>query len=209
MKFEMPRERASILLVDDERIMRETLTPILVAAGFDVVLASDGRAAVQSFLLERPDLVLLDVMMPVVDGYETCAELRKLDRETPIVFLSALDGEEDQIKGLKLGADDYVSKTASNAMLIARVENALERADCFSKAAAPTAMTKTEADIYRVLDSDRGRFFGYREIFAAICGEGYVADEGAIRVHISHMRKKLPRGEKIESKRRVGFALKS
>ena len=172
MKFEMPRERASILLVDDERIMRETLTPILVAAGFDVVLASDGRAAVQSFLLERPDLVLLDVMMPVVDGYETCAELRKLDRETPIVFLSALDGEEDQIKGLKLGADDYVSKTASNAMLIARVENALERADCFSKAAAPTAMTKTEADIYRVLDSDRGRFFGYQEIFAAIDPRG-------------------------------------
>lgn len=197
----------SILLVDDERLMRKTLTLILARAGYDVRYADNGQRALGAFLEERPDMVLLDVMMPVMDGYETCAEMRKSDRETPIVFLSTLDGEDDQIRGLKVGADDYVSKTASTELLLARLETAFDRADRFSRAPAPATMTKTEADIYRVLDSDRGRFFGYCELFAAICGEGYVADEGAIRVHVSHMRKKLPRGETIKTKRRVGFAL--
>ena len=99
-------DRVEVLVVDDERVIREGLTQKLVSAGFDVRLASDGRAAVQAFLLERPDLVLLDVMMPGMDGYATCEEMRKIDRETPIVFLSALDSEQDQIRGLEVGADD-------------------------------------------------------------------------------------------------------
>ena len=117
-------DRVEVLVVDDERVIREGLTRKLVSAGFDVRLASDGRAAFQAFLLERPDLVLLDVMMPGMDGYATCEEMRKIDREVPIVFLSALDSEQDQIRGLEVGADDYVSKTASEAMLLARVKKA-------------------------------------------------------------------------------------
>ena len=81
-------DRVEVLVVDDERVIREGLTRTLVSAGFDVRLASGGRAAVQAFLLGRPDLVLLDVMMPGMDGYATCEEMRKIDRETPIVFLS-------------------------------------------------------------------------------------------------------------------------
>ena len=93
-------DRVEVLVVDDERVIREGMTQKLVSAGFDVRLASDGRAAFQAFLLERPDLVLLDVMMPGLDGYATCEEMRKIDREVPIVFLSALDSEQDQIRGL-------------------------------------------------------------------------------------------------------------
>ena len=196
-----------ILLVDDERTIRDSLSRLLREAGFTVLIAANGAAGVEAFRERRPDLVLLDVMMPGMDGYAVCEAMRCADRETPIVFLSALDAEDDQIRGLAAGADDYVSKTASPALLEARIRKALERADRFSKMDAPAAMTKTEADIYRLLESDCGRFFSYREIFSAVCGEGYFADEGAIRVHVSNMRKKLPADERLVAKRGVGYAL--
>ena len=196
-----------ILLVDDERTIRDTLSRLLREAGFTVLIAANGAAGVEAFRGRRPDLVLLDVMMPGMDGYAVCEAMRCADRETPIVFLSALAAEDDQIHGLDAGADDYVSKTASPALLEARIRKALERADRFSKMDAPAAMTKTEADIYRLLESDCGRFFSYREIFYAVCGEGYFADEGAIRVHVSNMRKKLPAGERRVAKRGVGYSL--
>ncbi len=196
-----------ILLVDDERTIRDSLSRLLREAGFAVRAAANGAAGVEAFRGRRPDLVLLDVMMPGMDGYAVCEAMRSADRETPIVFLSALDAEDDQIRGLDAGADDYVSKTASPALLEARIRKALERADRFSKMDAPAAMTKTEADIYRLLESDCGRFFSYREIFSAVCGEGYFADEGAIRVHVSNMRKKLPADERLVAKRGVGYSL--
>ncbi|MBQ6327837.1 MAG: response regulator transcription factor [Kiritimatiellae bacterium] len=196
-----------ILMVDDERAIRDSMARRLRETGFAVRVAATGAAGVAAFGERRPDLVLLDVMMPGMDGYAACKAMRSVDRETPIVFLSALDAEDDQIRGLEAGADDYVSKTASPALLEARIRKALERADRFSKMDAPAAMTKTEADIYRLLESDRGKFFSYREIFSAVCGEGYFADEGAIRVHVSNMRKKLPDGESLVAKRGVGYAL--
>ena len=196
-----------ILLVDDERTVRESMARRLRELGFSVRAASSGAAGVGAFRERRPDLVLLDVMMPRMDGYEACRAMRSVDRETPIVFLSALDAEGDQIRGLEAGADDYVSKAVSTALLEARIRKALERADRFSKMDAPAAMTKTEADIYRLLESDRGRFLSYREIFSAVCGAGYFADEGALRVHVSNMRKKLPDGERLVARRGVGYAL--
>jgi DNA-binding response OmpR family regulator len=196
-----------VLIVDDERAIRTALSRQLTAAGYSVRVAASGESGIAAFAERRPDIVLLDVMMPRMNGYEACCEMRKLDRETPIVFLSALDSEQNQILGLRSGADDFVSKTASAELLLARLNKAIERADRFSKADAPASMTKTEADIYRLLDSDRGRFFSYREMFEAICGEGYSADRVTIRVHMSNMRRKLPSGERLVAKRDVGYAL--
>ena len=96
-----------ILLVDDERSIRDSLSCQLREAGFTVRVAATGAAGVAAFGERRPDLVLLDVMMPGMDGYAVCEAMRCADRETPIVFLSALDAEEDQIRGLDAGADDY------------------------------------------------------------------------------------------------------
>ncbi len=203
----MPLKKPTILLVDDERVVREALAKALASGGYLVRRARDGKAALKSFAERRPDLVLLDVMMPGMDGYAVCEAMRALDRETPIVFLSALDGDSDQIRGLELGADDYVAKSASESLLLARIKKSIARADRFSKAAAPASLTKVQADIYRVLDSDRGRFFSFGEIFSAICGEGYSLDDGAIRVHISHIRKRLPSSETIMTKRGFGYAL--
>ena len=118
-----------ILLVDDERTIRDSLSRLLRKAGFTVLIAANGAAGVDAFRERRPDLVLLDVMMPGMDGYAVCEAMRSADRETPIVFLSALDAEDDQIRGLDAGADDYVSKTASPALLEARIRKALQRAD--------------------------------------------------------------------------------
>ena len=202
-------KKTSVLLVDDHSVVRMGLAAIInIEKALKVCgEAESGAEAVKLAREMRPDVVVMDFMMPGMDGYAVCEAMRSADRETPIVFLSALDAEDDQIRGLAAGADDYVSKTASPALLEARIRKALERADRFSKMDAPAAMTKTEADIYRLLESDCGRFFSYREIFSAVCGEGYFADEGAIRVHVSNMRKKLPADERLVAKRGVGYAL--
>ncbi len=197
----------TILLVDDERAVREALAKALAVNGYCVRRARDGKTALKSFEERRPDLVLLDVMMPGQDGYAVCEAMRARDRETPIVFLSALDSDVDQIRGLEVGADDYVAKSASESLLLARIKKALARADRFSHSAAPTSLTKVQANIYRVLDSERGRFFSFGEIMSAICGEGYSLDERVIRVHISNIRRRLGSRETIKSKRGFGYAL--
>lgn len=196
-----------ILIVDDERVIRESYKAVLEQEDFVVRTAPDGEQGVAAFAEQRPDLVLMDVMMPKLDGYQAAEAMRRLDRETPIVFLSALDADEDQIRGFEVGADDYVVKTASNAILLARVRKALARARRFASLDAPSEMTRIQADIFRLLASERGRFFSYREIFAAICGEGYYHDEGVIRTHVSRLRASLPEGLAIEAKRGRGYAL--
>lgn len=198
---------AGILLIDDERIVRETLGKLLRAEGYVVHTARNGKTALALFSEKRPELVLLDVMMPSMDGYAVCEEMRRIDREVPIVFLSALGSDASQIRGLEAGADDYVPKSASKSLLLARIKKAIERADRFSRMDAPSSFTKVEADIYRVLDSERGRYFSYDELFDAVYGDGYLADECVMRVHICNMRKKLKSGEAIKAQRGKGFTL--
>lgn len=198
----------SILLVDDDRHIRAVLSSLLTEAGYVVIAVPDGRAALSEIAARKPDLVLLDVMMPVMNGYEACEEIRKTNRELPIIFLTSLDTEADQIRAFELGADDFLAKTVSDAILVARIRKTLSRAEHFTAVAAPTEMTRTEANIYRLLKSAPGKFFTYREIFDSVSGEGYYADEGAVRSHVSRMRKKLElKGERIESRRSFGFAL--
>ena len=198
---------AEILIVDDERSIRAGLAQLLSGAGFAVREARDGRSALAAVAERRPDLVLLDVMMPGMDGFEVCGKLLAADRDLPVVFLTAKDSEGDQVRGLEVGADDFLSKTVGEGVLLARIRKALVRAKRLSAAPAPSEMTKTEADIYRLLSSVRGKWFSYREIFDSIRGEGYYGDEGAIRSHVSRLREKLPPSEQIDSKRGRGYAL--
>ena len=198
---------AEILIVDDERMIRAGLAQLLSGAGFAVREARDGKSALAAAAERRPDLVLLDIMMPGMDGFEVCEKLLASDRDLPVVFLTAKDSESDQVRGLEVGADDFLSKTVGEEVLLARVRKALARAARLIASAAPSACSKTEADIYRLLSSARGKWFTYREIFNSIRGEGYYGDEGAIRTQMSRLREKLPSGEKIESKRGFGYAL--
>ena len=196
-----------ILVVDDELSIRRGLAAMLENAGYSVRTARDGIAAFGAIRSKRPNLMLLDVMMPLMDGFKVCEEIRKRDRDLPIVFLTAKDADEDQVRGLEVGADDFVSKSSDSSVLLVRIRKALERADRLLGNAAPDNLTKTEADIFRLLASERGRYFTAMEIFAAIRGEGYAGDEGNMRSHVSRLRGKLPQGVTIDAMRGRGYAL--
>ena len=196
-----------ILVVDDDLAIRKGLAAMLEGAGYSVRTARDGIAALGAVRARRPDLVLLDVMMPLMDGFAVCERIRQFDRDLPIVFLTAKDADEDQVRGLEVGADDFVSKSSDSAVLLVRIWKALERAERFLGNAAPDNLTKTEADIYRLLASVHGKYLTALEIFSAIRGEGYVGDEGNMRSHMSRLRGKLPQGVTIDVMRGRGYAL--
>ena len=122
-------ERRRILLAEDERVVRLSLSSLLSDAGYEVFAVRDGDEAVRRFRADPPDLVVLDVMMPVADGLSACRRIRETDAATPILFLTALDSDEAQLRGLGAGADDYVAKSASDEVLLARVAAALRRRD--------------------------------------------------------------------------------
>jgi DNA-binding response OmpR family regulator len=125
---------AEILVVDDERAVRRGVAAILSGAGYIVREAKNGEEALRLFGEARPDLVLLDVMMPKMDGFSVCAAIREVDAAVPVLFLSALGDEESQLKGFGYGADDYIEKTLPAPLFLARVEAALRR----TRAAEPS-----------------------------------------------------------------------
>lgn len=224
---------AEILIADDERIIRDGMKALLSGEGYAVRTARDGEEAVRKFAERRPDLVLLDVMMPKANGFRACEEIRRKDRLVPVVFLTAKDSEADQVRGIGLGADDYVSKTAGDAVLLARIGRALERAaDVTSAIPADVlrlgevtvdlqrlrvvrdgageiaVLTKTEADILRRLAASRGVFVDGASLIAALRGEGFVCEDGMLYVHVSHLRRKLgPAGDLVDSERGAGYRL--
>lgn len=124
----MQTRKTSILLAENEEAIREGLVVLLEGEGYSVRAAGDGEAVVEMFKGVRPDLVLLDIMMPKKNGYVACSEIRALDPAVPIVFLTAKTGDSDELRGMTLGADDYIPKTASQAVLLAHLVSVLSRA---------------------------------------------------------------------------------
>src|SRR5215472_5995580 len=116
-----------ILIVEDELPMRTALQDVLAAEGYRVLTAADGQSGLQRAIDEKPDLVLLDIMMPKLDGYAVCAELRRLSNPVPILMLTAKGQVEDRVTGLDAGADDYLVKPFSTEELLARVRALLRR----------------------------------------------------------------------------------
>ncbi len=120
--------KTRLLIVEDEPAIREGLEDVFVYHGYEVDSAADGRLGLQKASSGRYDLVLLDVMLPGMNGFEICDRLREADREQPIILLTARGGDEDIVHGLRLGADDYVAKPFSVAQLVLRVQAVLRRA---------------------------------------------------------------------------------
>jgi two-component system OmpR family response regulator len=116
-----------ILIAEDERLLRESLAAKLAAAGFAVRAVRDGEQALKEFNAARPDLLLLDVMMPVAGGLEVCRAVRKTDPLIPVLFLTALDSESAELGALSAGGDVFISKTVSDDVLLARINAALRR----------------------------------------------------------------------------------
>jgi len=121
--------RGSVLVVDDEPTIAEVVARYLERAGYETRIAADGVAAIDAAISARPDLVVLDLMLPGIDGLEVMRRLREQDRGTPVILLTAKGEESDRVIGLRLGADDYVVKPFSPAELVARVDAVLRRVD--------------------------------------------------------------------------------
>ena len=199
-----------ILVVDDELKIARLVRDYLVEAGFDVVTESTGTGAVATARKEHPDLVVLDLGLPGMDGYEVTKSIRS-ESDTPIVMLTARSDETDRIIGLELGADDYVVKPFSPRELVARVKAVLRRASGSRQAdqirvadlsidldkrsvrreTETIDLTVTEFDLLVTLASQPGRVFTRSQLLDSVRGVAFESYERAIDSHIKNLRRKL------------------
>jgi len=199
-----------ILVVDDELKIARLVRDYLVEAGFDVVTAADGPGAVASARSEKPDLIVLDIGLPGMDGLDVTRHIRGRST-TPIVMLTARTEETDRIIGLELGADDYVVKPFSPRELVARVKAVLRRSigqvgqqvirvrnltidldrRSVMRDGSPIELTTTEFDLLTSLASQAGRVFTRAQLLDAIRGVSFESYERAVDSHIKNLRKKL------------------
>ena len=204
----------TILVVDDETTLRETLVEALETEGFRVVSAADGRAALTLFRSERPDLVLLDLMLPELSGIEVCRIIRA-ESGVPIVMLTAKDSELDKVVGLELGADDYVTKPFSLRELSARIRALFRRSEQAVASENPPAVVdlgRVQVDIagHRLLrDGDAlrikpkafelllfllrhpGQVFTRDQLLERVWGYDYFGDGRLVDVHVRRLRTKV------------------
>ena len=203
-----------ILIVEDESSFSEALAFLLGKEGFEVVVAEDGRAALNTFTKEGADLILLDLMIPEVSGVEVCRIIRTTS-QVPIIMLTAKDTEIDKVVGLELGADDYVTKPYSSRELIARIKAVLRRgisdaelhADleviCVgaikldtarhqaSKNGNPIALPLKEFELLEFLMRNSGRVLTRSQLIDRVWGGDYFGDTKTLDVHIKRLRSKL------------------
>ena len=207
-----------ILVVEDERNIVDILTFNLAREGYDTLEALDGAEGLRLALAEDPDLILLDLMLPRLDGFEVCRRLREQGRATPIIMLTAREEETDKVLGLELGADDYITKPFSMRELLARVKSNIRRSDMLSHAAPksagnrldlgrvqvdmdtmlvykdgePLELTQREYELVKTLASSRGQALSRESLMKQVWNfEGFVGDVRAVDVAIRRLREKL------------------
>ena len=198
-----------MLVVDDDTTVRDVVRRYLEHAGYEVELAGDGETALRSMAAREPDIVVLDLMLPGIDGLEVCRRIRERG-STPVVMLTALGEEEDRIAGLQIGADDYVTKPFSPRELALRVSSVLRRAsrtheprvvrdgDLVLDVAAHTAtldgtplqLTTREFDLLAFFIANAGRAFGRAELLDRVWGWQF-GDQSTVTVHVRRLREKI------------------
>lgn len=220
-----------ILIVDDEPHIIELVKFNLEITGFEVLEATDGQQAIQITKKEKPDLVLLDLMLPIIDGFEVCRILRKNSetREIPIIILTAKSEEVDKILGFEIGADDYITKPFSPRELVARVRAVLRRAKSVNDSTRIEArdiiidvdkyevivrgekkdFTPKQFDLLKILMSNPGKVFSREYLLENVWGYDYLGDTRTVDVHIRHLRQKIEEDSEnpnlIETVRGVGY----
>jgi two-component system, OmpR family, response regulator RegX3 len=221
-----------ILVVEDEAAISEPLAFLLRQEGYEATVAADGSAALGEFEKVHPDLVLLDLMLPVVSGIEVCRRLRAKST-TPIIMLTAKDSEIDIVVGLELGADDYVTKPYSSRELLARIRAVLRRRqDSESMEPAvlaagrvrmdveshtvtvdgnPTAMPLKEFELLELLLRNAGHVLTRGQLIERVWGSDYVGDTKTLDVHIKRIRSRIEehpsRPEMLVTVRGLGYRL--
>jgi DNA-binding response OmpR family regulator len=202
---------ATIMVVDDQSSVRRLLEEYLVEQGFRVLTATDGQHALAMARHEPPDLILLDVMMPKMDGYQFLRQYRQ-ERRTPIIVITAREEETDAVLGLELGADDYVIKPFRMRELVARIRAVLRRLDeapagyevlragalvlderthSVTVEGAPASLTPIEFALLAVLMRSPGRVFTRAELVDRLSDSGFTGLEGTLNVHVRNLRQKI------------------
>jgi two-component system, OmpR family, response regulator len=221
-----------ILVVDDEDSITQLVTTVLRYEGFDVKSAADGRAAVRAARQFDPDLVVLDVMLPDVDGFEVYRRLSAVSPRLPVLFLTARDATEDRVHGLTLGADDYMAKPFSLEELVARVRAVLRRTREGADAGHVLAyadlemdgerrevrrgdrfvdLTPTEFNLLRYLLTNAGRVLSRAQILDHVWRYDFQGESGVVETYISYLRRKIDGPDEeplIQTVRGVGYSLR-
>ena len=224
---------ARLVVVDDEPNIRELLSASLRFAGFDVATAATGTEAVQVVERHQPDLVVLDVMMPGIDGFEVVRRLRSAGRAMPIMFLTARDGTDDKVTGLTLGGDDYVTKPFSLEELIARIRAVLRRSrdgaqsrsprlrvadlelddDSHEvwRAGEPVHLSPTEFKLLRFLMANTGRVLSKAQILDHVWNYDFNGESAIVESYVSYLRRKVDAVEPrlIHTVRGVGYVVRA
>ncbi len=206
-------KKTSILLVDDDPQLIRLVRANLESVGYAVLTALDAKSALNTLDIEMPDLIILDIMLPEVDGYEICQRIRQFS-DIPIIMLTAKVEDMDKVRGLKLGADDYLTKPFNVQELLARVESVLRRAGSTDRDKVPLsfecgdiyvnfaqrrvtvrgqdiALTLTEYKLLSLLVSNAGRVMLHGELLAKVWGAEYQNELEYLRAYIRHLRQKI------------------
>jgi DNA-binding response OmpR family regulator len=202
-----------ILVIDDEPMIVESVGYTLKQEGYEVQTAKDGEAGLELALTEEPDLILLDLMLPGLNGTEVCQRIRKVS-EVPIIMLTAKEGEIDRILGLELGADDYVVKPFSMRELLARIKSVLKRVNAVCKTAESQSLkngdlvidllghevgvkgvkvdlSSKEFDLLRILANHPGQVLTREQLLNLVWGNDFYGDSRTVDVHIRWLREKI------------------
>ena len=216
---------ATILIVEDEFDIRELLEAYLTNEGYKVIAAEDGEEALELFHDGHPDLVLLDLLLPGLDGFQVCRAIRE-ESDLPVIMLTALGSEQSELKGFDLRVDDYIAKPFSMPVLLRRVEAVLRRTmkgpaarklahralsldlDGYkaSVAGETIELTGREFALLRVLLQNRGRVLTRQMLLNRVWGYDFYGDERIVDTHIKNLRKKLG-VDYIETIRGVGYRI--
>ena len=203
----------AVLLIDDDQRLTGPLDRQLRDLGFKVSVARDGPTGLRLALLEKPDVIVLDLMLPGMDGWAVCRAIREFS-QTPIIMLTALDGEEDRVRGLEMGADDYLGKPFAFSELVARIRSMLRRVQ-WDQDAAPDAELKIgdvmlkrdarrvfkgrteltlrnkEYELLSLLMQNAGKVIDREMVFNQVWGTDWLGDTRSLDVHIRWLRQKL------------------
>ncbi len=206
-----------VLVIEDEESIVTLLKYNLTRAGYDVITANDGEEGYRAAIDEKPDLIVLDLMLPKMDGIEVCKELRKQQIDTPILMLTAKDDEFDKVLGLELGADDYMTKPFSPREVVARVKAILRRTKFRNEKKEEDDLTEirvgelrilpAQYEVYRngelieftpkefelllYLAQNKGRVLTRDQLLNSVWNYDFVGDTRIVDVHISHLREKI------------------
>jgi two-component system, OmpR family, response regulator len=226
-----PQTEARLLVVEDDPNILELLSASLKFAGFDVSTATSGSSAVSAAKDRRPDLVVLDVMLPDLDGFEVIKLMREGGTRTPVVFLTARDATDDKIRGLTLGGDDYVTKPFSLEELTARIRAVLRRTTAGDQSASRLTfadleldeethevyragqrvqLSPTEFKLLRYLMLNANRVLSKAQILDHVWNYDFRGDDNIVESYISYLRRKIDNGQPrlIHTLRGVGYVLR-